>query len=64
MTVVSQSYAETEFQRAITDQPQTWDRLVRFIAAEDGKEYIGEPVDAGRDGKCTLMSPERSGKRH
>lgn len=30
---------------------QNWGRLVRFIATEDGKEHIGEPVDATIDGE-------------
>ncbi|KAH7026870.1 fumarylacetoacetate hydrolase [Macrophomina phaseolina] len=29
--------------------PTTWDRLVRFIAAEDGKEHVGEPTDPDID---------------
>nr|XP_031859244.1 uncharacterized protein CI109_005272 [Kwoniella shandongensis]KAA5526316.1 hypothetical protein CI109_005272 [Kwoniella shandongensis] len=29
--------------------PPTWYRLIRFIANEDGKEYLGEPVDPDMD---------------
>ncbi|KAF4302597.1 fumarylacetoacetate hydrolase [Botryosphaeria dothidea] len=36
--------------------PTTWDRLVRFIAAEDGKEYIGEPTDPDLDVGAALAS--------
>jgi hypothetical protein len=44
-----------------TDTPphlseQTWNRLVRFVAAEDGAIHFGEPVDPELDGRSLLPS--------
>jgi len=27
----------------------TWDRVLRFVAEEDGQEYLGQPVDGSLD---------------
>ncbi|KAH9903533.1 fumarylacetoacetate hydrolase [Xylariomycetidae sp. FL2044] len=35
-----------------------WQRLVRFVAREDGKEYIGEPVDGNIDVGAALASSQ------
>lgn len=35
-----------------------WSRLVRFVAAEDKKEYIGEPIDSKIDIGAALASHE------
>ncbi|KAF2174076.1 hypothetical protein M409DRAFT_48957 [Zasmidium cellare ATCC 36951] len=36
----------------------TWERLVRFIAQEDGQEHLGEPVDRDLDIGAALASSE------
>ncbi|KAI5918377.1 fumarylacetoacetate hydrolase [Camillea tinctor] len=36
----------------------SWDRLVRFIARQDGLEYIGEPVDKTQDVGAALASSQ------
>ncbi|KAI0144824.1 fumarylacetoacetate hydrolase [Pestalotiopsis sp. NC0098] len=35
-----------------------WERLVRFVAAEDNQEYIGEPIDADLDVGVSLASSQ------
>ncbi|KAI0128269.1 fumarylacetoacetate hydrolase [Xylariales sp. AK1849] len=35
-----------------------WERLVRFLAREDGREYIGEPVDQDLDIGAALASSQ------
>lgn len=32
---------------------QAWERLVRFVAVEDGQEHLGEPVDKDIDSEST-----------
>lgn len=39
--------------------PQRWNRLLRFIAHEDGQEYIGEPVDESLNGKSFIPKCSR-----
>jgi len=41
----------------------TWSRLVRFVAAEDGVEHIGEPLDTGLDVGAALAAGSEVGVR-
>ncbi|CZT25766.1 related to 2-keto-4-pentenoate hydratase/2-oxohepta-3-ene-1,7-dioic acid hydratase (catechol pathway) [Ramularia collo-cygni] len=36
--------------------PVHWDRIVRFIAEEDGQEYLGEPIDSAIDVGAAVAS--------